>query len=115
KLTVSANAFFMAHGTHDKWTQWGEIGGSGQEQWNQASVAPTTTHETNNYRYDDTELSKRNAVCYTLDIGAYCQYNLSENLKVYGQADFIQIWNSMNRSGVNENDTQFVAGLKYSL
>ncbi len=115
KLTVSANAFFMAHGTHDKWTQWSEIGGNGQEKWNQACVTPTTTHETKNYRYDSAELAKRNAVCYTFDFGLFCQYHLSERLKVYGQPDFIKIWNSINRYNVNENDTQFVVGLKYSL
>lgn len=114
-LTLSANAFFMAHGTHDKWTRWALIGGDGEEEWKETSVTPTSEHETGNYRYDDAELEKRNSVCYTLDIGAFCQYQINDSLKVYGQADFISIWNVYNRKGINDNDAQFVVGMKYSL
>ncbi|MBP5757356.1 MAG: hypothetical protein J6W39_07245, partial [Spirochaetales bacterium] len=110
-LTLSANAFFMAHGTHDKWTKWSIVGGN--EDWNETSVTPTSKHETENYRYDDAQ--SRNAVCYTLDLGLFCQYHIKENLKVYGQADFIRIWNVYNQKDENANDAQFVVGLKYSL
>ncbi len=114
-LTLSANAFFLAHGTHDMWTQWSEIGGDGDEEWKKTSVTPTSKHETENYRYDDDELSLRKAVSYTLDIGAFCQYQVNEKLRVYGQADFIQIWNVYNRKDINDSDAQFVVGLRYSL
>ena len=114
-LTLSANAFFMAHGTHDMWTKWSEIGGDGDEEWKKTSVTPTSKHETENYRYDDDELSLRNAVSYTLDIGAFCQYQVNEKFKVYGQADFIRIWNVFNRKDINDSDAQFVVGLRYSL
>ena len=110
-LTLSANAFFMAHGTHDKWTKWSIVGGN--EDWNETSVTPTSKHETENYRYDDAQ--SRNAVCYTLYLGFFCQYQIKENLKVYGQADFIRIWNVYNIKDENANDAQFVVGLKYSL
>ena len=112
-LTLSANAFFMAHGTHDKWTRWSEVGGTGEEDWKKYSVTPTSGHETGNYRYDDTD--SRNAVSYTLDLGLFCQYHIKENLKVYGQADYIRIWNVYNRKDENASDAQFVVGLKYSL
>ena len=112
-LTLSANAFFMAHGTHDKWTNWSEVGGSGEENWKKNSVTPTSGHETKNYRYDDAQ--SRNAVCYTLDLGLFCQYHIRENLKVYGQADFIRIWNVYNIKDENASDGQFVVGFKYSL
>ena len=110
-LTLSANAFFMAHGTHDKWTKWSIVGGN--EDWNETSVTPTSKHETENYRYDDAQ--SRNAVCYTLDLGLFCQYHIKESLKVYGQADFIRIWNVYNKKDENASDAQFVVGLKYSL
>ena len=114
-LTLSANAFFMAHGTHDKWTKWSEIGGSGEEEWKKTSATPTSKHETGNYRYSDDELALRNSVCYTLDLGAFCQYQVNEKLRIYGQADFIQIWNVYNRKDINDSDAQFVIGLRYSL
>ena len=114
-LTLSANAFFMAHGTHDKWTKWSEVGGSGEEDWNKYSVTPTSGHETENYRYKDEDIQRRNAVSYTLDLGLFCQYHIKENLKVYGQADYIRIWNVYNRKDENASDAQFVVGLKYSL
>lgn len=112
-LTLSANAFFMAHGTHDKWTRWSEVGGTGEEDWKKYSVTPSSDHETENYRYDDAQ--SRNAVCYTLDLGLFCQYHIKESLKVYGQADFIRIWNVYNKKDENASDAQFVVGLKYSL
>ena len=110
-LTLSANLFFMAHGTHDKWTKWNLVGGNG-DQWKNTSVTPTSSHETGNYRYDT---SDRDAVCYTFDAGLYGSVNLNSRLNVYAQADFIAVRNIMNRSGVNENDFQFVVGAKYSL
>ncbi len=111
-IAVSANCFFMAHGTHDKWTRWDNIGNHGEQQWNQASVTPTSTHETGNYRYD---VSDRNAVCYTLDIGLGCSWFVNDSLKLFAQADFICLWNSLNRQGINEQDFQLVMGAKYSL
>ena len=111
-IAVSANCFFMAHGTHDKWTRWDNIGNHGQEQWDQASVTPTSVHETGNYRYD---VSDRNAVCYTLDTGLGCSWFVNDSLKVFAQADFICLWNSLNRQGINEQDFQLVIGAKYSL
>lgn len=111
-LAVSSNVFFMAHGTHDKWTRWDNIGDHGQEQWDQASVTPTSTHETGNYRYD---VSDRNAACYTLDAGLGCSWFINDNLKVFAQADLICLWNSMNTLGSDEQDFQLVMGAKYSL
>ena len=111
-ISFSTNLFFMAHGTHDKWTRWDNIGNKGQDQWNQASVTPTSTHETGNYRYD---VSDRNAVCYTVDVGLGCNWTLSENISLFGQADYLFLWNSFNRQGNNEQDFQLVLGAKYSL
>ena len=96
-------------------TAWWQIGGDGDEEWKKTSVTPTSKHETENYRYDDDELSLRKAVSYTLDIGAFCQYQVNEKLRVYGQADFIRIWNVYNRKDINDSDAQFVVGLRYSL
>ena len=109
---MSSNVFFMAHGTHDKWTRWDQIGGNGEKNWNDTSVTPTTEHETGNYRYD---VSARNAVSYTLDIGAGFSYVLDDGLRLFCQADFIRIWNSFNIAGQDEYDFQFVSGIKYTL
>ena len=114
QLAVSANAFFMAHGTHDKWTRWDETGGNGEDQWNHASVTPTSTHETGNYRYDDAE-DERNAVCYTLDLGLGCSWNIRDDFRLFGQADLIFLWNTYNVSGNREQDFQVVLGASYSL
>ena len=112
KITLSSNVFFMAHGTHDKWTRWDQIGGNGEKNWNDTSVTPTTEHETGNYRYD---VSARNAVSYTLDIGAGFSYVMDNGLRLFCQADFIRIWNSFNIAGQDEYDFQFVSGIKYTL
>ena len=111
-IAISSNIFFMAHGTHDKWTRWDNVGGSGQAQWEEASVTPTSTHETGNYRYD---ISDRNAVCHTLDIGLGCNCTINENLSLFGQADYISLWNSFNKQDNDEQDFQLVLGAKYSL
>ena len=111
-IAISSNIFFMAHGTHDKWTRWDNVGGSGQAQWEEASVTPTSTHETGNYRYD---ISDRNAVCHTLDIGLGCNWTINENLSLFGQADYISLWSSFNKQDNDEQDFQLVLGAKYSL
>ena len=91
---------------------WDNIGNHGEQQWNQASVTPTSTHETGNYRYD---ASERNAICYTLDAGLGGSWHINDSLRVFAQADYICIWNSLNRQDVNEQDFQLVLGVKYSL
>ena len=113
-LTVASNIFLMAHGTHDKWTRWSNIGNQGDDQWNKASVTPTSTHETGNYRYADA--SARDAVCYTLDIGLGCLWEVNGNLRLFGQADYICLWNSFNSSlNAMEDDFQVVVGARYAL
>ena len=112
-FAISMNAFFMAHGTHDKWTRWATVGGSGDD-WTSSGVTPTQNHETGNYRYNDA--GSRDAVCYTLDIGTSCSRHLEENLTAYARFDFVTIWNQYNNSGnPAEKDFQFVIGMKYSV
>ena len=119
KMALSSNIFFMAHGTHDKWTRWDQIGKEGEEAWSATSVTPTTKHETGNYRYDGTggtsNAKDRDAVCYTLDIGVGFSYVLDDGLRFFCQADFVQIWNSFNEKGQDEHDFQVVSGIKYTL
>lgn len=112
-IAVSANAFFMAHGTHDKWTGWTETGGQGKEQWDSTSATPTSAHESVNYRYSDA--GDRNAACYTLDLGLGCSWNISSSLRLFGQADLMFLWNSYNVKGNRERDFQIVLGAAYSL
>lgn len=114
KLKISSNAFFMAHGTHDKWTRWAVIGNNGQEAWNRYDVTPTTGHETVNYRYDDEDLDQRDAVCYTLDLGLYASYDITDSFNAFMQLDHVSIWNQFNRSTLaKQSDLQLVLGAKY--
>ena len=112
---VAANAFFMAHGTHDKWTRWSQIGDSGEVDWNKHSVTPTSGHQTGNYKYDAAKLNNRTAVSFTLDLGVNCHWMLSEHMKAYCQLDYIHIWNRYNRKGYDDHDFQMVIGLTYSI
>ncbi|MBR2282460.1 MAG: hypothetical protein IJ863_07565 [Spirochaetales bacterium] len=113
-FTISGNAFFMAHGTHDMWTRWAKVGGS--PSWNQSGVTPTTDHETGSYRYLDSEVAARDAVCFTLDVGAYGLYHISDSLMAFMQADLITVWNMYNSSGnAMCSDFQLVIGAKCSL
>ena len=112
---ISANSFFMAHGTHDKWTRWSQIGNSGEADWNTYSVTPTSGHQTGNYKYDADELNNRTAVSFTLDLGVNCHWMLNEHMKAYCQLDYIKIWNRYNRKGYDNQDFQTVIGLTYSI
>lgn len=111
KLSLSTNLFFMAHGTHDKWTKWDEVGGKGEGQWKSNCVTPTTSHETENYRYDT---SDRDAVCYTLDFGYHFAYKFCERTNLYVQMDFITIANPYNDKSLEKtSDLQVVIGVVY--
>ena len=50
-----------------------------------------------------------------MDAGLGGSWHISDNLRVFAQADFICLWNSLNRQGINEQDFQLVMGVKYSL
>ncbi len=113
-MSLSANAFFMAHGTHDQWTRWDQIGGN-SSTWEQTSVTPTSSHETGSYKYDSVELNKRNAVCFTLDVGLFGSYCITQGIDVYCQLDYLKVWNVYNRSGVDGVDLQIVLGASYRI
>lgn len=98
----------MAHGTHDKWTKWMKTNKA------QDMISPTDKHYGENYK-DPTAKDTRNAVSHTLVTGIAGEYRILENLSVFGQLDFINIWNSGNIKGSYTNDLQFTARLKYTL
>ena len=54
-------------------------------------------------------------MCYTLDLGLGCSWNISSSLRLFGQADLMFLWNSYNVKGNRERDFQIVLGAAYSL
>ncbi|MCF0261461.1 MAG: hypothetical protein HUK23_00945 [Sphaerochaetaceae bacterium] len=112
KLSVAGNLFFMAHGTHDMWTQWSGKGSASKQEYEETYVTPTTNHKTtNNYRFNDE--SDRDAVSYTLDVGFAVGYEVNQYLSLKAQFDFVNVWNTFNYCGTNDSDCQAVFTLSY--
>ena len=109
---VSANVFYMAHGTFDMFTIWDRVGGS--------TGSPLVTTPTDNGgdsagNYKDSTYASRNAVSHTLVAGINGSYQLSDCLSVFGQVDYITIKNYKNKSGDSAGDIQLTFGATYSL
>lgn len=109
---VSANVFYMAHGTFDMFTIWDRVGGS--------TGSPLVTTPTDNGgdsagNYKDSTYASRNAVFHTLVAGINGSYKLSDCLSVFGQVDYITIKNYKNKSGDIAGDIQLTFGATYSL
>lgn len=110
KWYVSANLFFMEHGTFDKWTCWTEVSDASLDL-----STPTTSHPTDN-NGDLTAQTTRNAVAYTTIVGLKGGYTILKNLDVYGEVDYIHITNPGNISTNSPvQDVQVTAGVSYSL
>lgn len=104
---VESNAFFMLHGTHDKWTIWDYVY-PGDE-----ISGPTTSHKTGNNK--DADANLRNAVSKTLVLGVNGGYDFSNGFEVNAQLDFISIWNSGNiKQDKPITDLQLTLGAGYS-
>ncbi|HBK57982.1 MAG TPA: hypothetical protein DDZ37_01180 [Spirochaetaceae bacterium] len=109
KWYVSANFFFMEHGTFDKWTCWTDVSDASDDV-----STPTTIHVTDNN--GDLDTSDRNAVAYTTIVGLKGGYTIMRNFDVYLEADYIYIKNPDNVSAnAPIRDFQLTASISYSL
>ncbi len=118
KWNVEANLFYMLHGTFDMYTCWKEISSSDDS----SSYTTPTTSNTNNSnntsstsREPTSDYSLRDSVSQTLVIGASASYDISENLNIFTQLDYINIKNYQNVSGENTSDVQLVLSFTYNI
>ncbi len=111
KWNISANLFYMAHGTFDMFTVYSEVG------HDKAPIASTPTSDGSDSigNYNDSDWKSRNAVSYTLVAGINGSYQLSNCLSVFGQVDCISIRNYKNKSGDTDKDVQLTLGASYRL
>ncbi len=116
KFELGGNVFFMAHGTHDIWTQWDAFGGSSSsydEYVKYNKNTPTEKHTTANDKYPNAQ-TVRNAVQYTTVVGVNASYVITKALSSYAEVNFININNYGNEKGVKQQDLQMVLSLSYA-
>lgn len=116
KWNIEGSLFYMAHGTHDRWTVWSKV-------YNQENVGenkppkhttPTTSHDTENHKYGDVE--NRNSVSHTFSAGIRGSINLINSLQLYTEVDYILITNPNNNNNNRPiSDVQLTLGLSYAL
>ncbi len=111
---IEGNVFYMVHGTHDKWTCWSYVGnGDGSYPVNPST--PSTEHATGNHK-DPNAKATRNAVSHTLVAGVNGGYTVLPGLNVFGQLDFINVWNPGNVKAASVLfDMQLTVGLSYTI
>lgn len=112
---VSANLFGMAHGTCDMYTLWSKVtNGSRPDLPDAGDMITPTTDQSNLQNEKDANASTRDSVEFTLVAGFAYSKMIYKGFTLFFQLDAIQIWNSGNRSG-NENDVQLTLGFTATL
>ncbi|MCQ2412108.1 MAG: capsule assembly Wzi family protein [Sphaerochaetaceae bacterium] len=116
KLSLGANALFMAHGTNDIWTKWRKVPAHTSEEdfKNQFSAPTSSAANTENYRYPASEVALRNTRWITMDFGARCSYEFTDALSLNMAFDLVAMKGVFNHSGSDAMDVQMVLGGKYS-
>ncbi|MFA6785378.1 MAG: hypothetical protein WCR13_10820, partial [Sphaerochaeta sp.] len=61
------------------------------------------------------DVSDRNSASQTLVVGFSGSYDLSTSLKLFGQVDYINCNNYLNRSGQKASDVQLTLGATYHI
>ncbi len=111
KLTLGGRAFFMMHGTHDLWTVWQKVpANTTEEDYKKSYSGITSKDTTSNYRYD---VSNRDSIWYTLDIGLNAKYDMLDNLSFNVAVDFVNMNNIFNVQGQDAFDFQLIFGVTY--
>ncbi len=90
KWNAGGSFFFMAHGTHDKYTVWTRV----TKDTNKTT--PTTDHQTENY--NDDNVSNRDSVAYSFVTSLTGSYSFLPDLTLSGEVDFIYLKNPGNIS-----------------
>jgi hypothetical protein len=106
------NFLYMLHGTHDKWTVYSPLYGSGNHP--HVVPTPTDTHETGNHA--DANADECNAPYTLLALSLFCSWTppRMERLSLHGSLDFIHLINPFNkRENPPASDLQVTIGLRY--
>ncbi len=111
KWNVSANVFYMAHGTFDMFTIFSEVGGD------KAEIVTTPTSDGSDAigNFNDSTWASRDAVSHTVIAGVNGSYQITDCLKTFGQIDYITVQNFGNKSGQKAQDFQLTFGVTYSI
>jgi hypothetical protein len=114
---AKANFLLMFHGTNDKWTNWRRF-----PEWDPKPLqTPTTDAQELGPEYEtpanlaDSDVSDRKAVAITTALSLAGEWNLPwvPGLSVFGQGDFILVFNKDNIPDNTAFDAQFTAGVSY--
>ncbi|MBQ0071603.1 MAG: hypothetical protein KBS81_07085, partial [Spirochaetales bacterium] len=116
KLSLGANALFIAHGTNDIWTKWRAVPAhtSDEDYKNQFSAPTTDGSHSENFRYPAAEIAERNSRWITVDVGARCSYQMSDNLALNASLDLVYMNGIFNHRDAKAFGAQIVLGGKYS-
>ncbi len=111
-LRFGGNVFFMAHGTHDIWSVWTEVGGT-EEDYSANGSTPTEKHTMENRKYKDAAVL-RNSVEYTTVYSLTASMAFLDSLSGVVEIDYIDIFNYGNEKGVRQKDFQTVISLTWT-
>ncbi|MCH3919300.1 MAG: hypothetical protein LKE39_02210 [Sphaerochaeta sp.] len=111
RWSVSGNLFYMAHGTHDKWTVWTQVNTEGMVN----QTTPTTHHQTGNQK-DSSATTTRDSVWHTFVAGVNGAMNFGHGFSGFLQTDYIMMVNPGNiaANGLIQ-DVQITLGVSYSM
>lgn len=114
-LTLGAKAFFLAHGTHDIWTEWVKVpANTSKEDYDKHFGGLSSDHtNSNNYRYGDDAKTNRDSASYTFDLGISVKYEFTPSLSVFGAVDYVWAENIYNVSANDASDLQVILGVTY--
>ena len=107
---AGASLFYMAHGTHDKWTVWTRVNGD----YNNVTT-PTTEHQTEN-NYPGNNAEERDSVRHVIDVGLNGGVYLPYGFSIYTDIHFMTV---VHPGNVKANgavfDMQWSLGIAWSI
>lgn len=117
KYSLGAELFYMAHGTHDKWTVWSRVNNvynpdTGTSEFVENAGVPTTNHATGNHR--DPNAGLRDSVAKTFVLALRGAVELGHGFSVHGELDYISLTNPGNiEANGKDSGLQMVLGASW--
>ncbi|MBO5770210.1 MAG: hypothetical protein J6R23_03035 [Spirochaetales bacterium] len=118
KYTLGAELFYMAHGTHDKWTVWTRVNNvydpaTGTTGFVENSTTPTDKHVTDNHRDPNAQL--RDSIEHTFVFALRGGVDLGAGFSINAELDYLTVVNPGNlKANGKESALQMVLGVTWA-
>lgn len=119
KYSIGTELFYMAHGTHDRWTVWTRVNNVpvddfGNTEFVENSSTPTTSHITGNHKDPNAKL--RDSISHSFVLALRGGIELGKGLSFNGELDWLTVINPGNlKANGTKSTIQMVLGATWAI